>query len=92
MCTGSNRDKLAMLRNSKDRAFYGAPMVLRVMAATGSDYAPSEAVAMELYRKGLRLVGIAENEVKVDVPGVQQALIALQDMKLIWRAARCVCY
>ena len=27
VCTGSNRDKLAMLRNSKDQAFYGAPMV-----------------------------------------------------------------
>lgn len=27
MCTGSNRDKLAMLRNSKDQAFYGAPLV-----------------------------------------------------------------
>jgi hypothetical protein len=27
VCTGSNRDKLAMLRNSKDQAFYGAPLV-----------------------------------------------------------------
>jgi hypothetical protein len=27
VCTGSNRDKLAMLRNSKDQAFFGAPMV-----------------------------------------------------------------
>ena len=27
VCTGSNRDKLAMLRNSRDQAFYGAPLV-----------------------------------------------------------------
>jgi hypothetical protein len=27
VCTGSNRDKLAMLRNSKDQAFYAAPLV-----------------------------------------------------------------
>jgi hypothetical protein len=181
VCTGSNRDKLAMLRNSKDQAFYGAPMVnfpmlgkdfidwfcekadlpfplspdkvlpvfaeagyrpellgsaadtlrfnfevstdagpdtferevrllasemnevqrkvvhsltpiqqvvLRVMAATGSNYAPFEAATMELYRKGLRLAGGAEEEVKVDVPNVQQALLALQEKKLVWRAAR----
>jgi hypothetical protein len=27
VCTGSNRDKLAMLRNSRDQAFFGAPLV-----------------------------------------------------------------
>lgn len=27
ICTGSSRDKLAMLRNSKDQAFYNAPLV-----------------------------------------------------------------
>lgn len=27
VATGSNRDKLAMLRNSRDQAFYGAPLV-----------------------------------------------------------------
>ncbi len=27
VCTGSNRDKLAMLRNSKEQAFFGAPLV-----------------------------------------------------------------
>jgi hypothetical protein len=27
LCTGSNQDKLAMLRNGKDQAFFGAPMV-----------------------------------------------------------------
>ena len=181
VCTGSNRDKLAMLRNSKDQAFYGAPMVnfpmlgkdfiewfcqkaelpfplspekvwplfveagyrpellgsaadtlrfnfeisedtgpdmfdnevrqlaneinhvqrkvihsltpiqqvvLRVMAATGSNYAPFEASTMELYGRGLQLGGGTEDDVRIDVPGVQQALLALQEKKLIWRAAR----
>lgn len=181
VCTGSNRDKLAMLRNSKDQAFYGAPMVnfpmlgkdfiewfcqkaelpfplspekiwplfveagyrpellgsaadtlrfnfevsadtgpdmfenevrrvadeinqvqrkvirsltpiqqvvLRVMAAAGSNYAPFEAPTLELYRRALRLAGGTEQDVRIDVPGVQQALLALQEKKLIWRAAR----
>lgn len=181
VCTGSNRDKLAMLRNSKDQAFFGAPLVnfpllgrdyvdwfchevklpfsldpaqvwplfveagyrpellgsaadqfrfdleveaasvpqkfadevrrlaeelnevqrgvihsltpiqsavLRVMAATDQHYAPFEAATLEKYRKAMQIAGQPAEEVKVDVPGVQQALIALQDKKLIWRAAR----
>jgi len=58
------------------------------MAATKSNYAPFEAATMALYRKGLRIARVAEDDVKVDVPGVQQALLALQEKKLIWRAAR----
>ena len=181
VCTGSNRDKLAMLRNSKDQAFFGAPLVnfpllgqdyvdwfcrevklpfaldpaqvwplfveaghrpellgsaadhfrfdletdaasvphkfadevrrlaeelnavqrgvmhsltplqsavLRVMAAANQHYAPFEAATLEKYRKEMQLSGQLPEDVKVDVPGVQQALIALQDKKLIWRAAR----
>ena len=181
VCTGSNRDKLAMLRNSKDQAFFGAPMVafpvlgkafvdwfcneirlpfqlapevlwplfqetgyrpellnaaadqlrfnfeiddqnatsefvkevrsltsemnksqlsvihaltpiqsavLRVMAVAGSDYAPFEAATLEKYRFALKSAGVPSDEIKADIPGVQQALIALQDKKLIWRAAR----
>lgn len=181
VCTGSNRDKLAMLRNSKDQAFFGAPMVnfptlghdfinwfckeidlpfkldpekvwplfaeagyrpellgsaadffrfdfevdaatgpdkfaeevrrlaeemnavqrkvihsltpiqlavLRVMAASGNDYAPFEAATMDKYRKAMQLAGLQPDDVKADVPGVQQALIALQEKKLVWRAAR----
>lgn len=179
--TGSNRDKLAMLRNGKDQAFFGAPLVnfpllgqdyvewfcnevklpfslnpaevwplfveagcrpellgsaadqfrfdlgvgpaavpqqfadevrrlaeelnevargvihsltpiqsavLRVMAASDQRYAPFEAATLEKYRKAMQLSGQAPDEVKVDVPGVQQALIALQEKKLVWRAAR----
>lgn len=36
VCTGSNRDKLAMLRNNKDQAFYGAPLV--AFPHLGKDY------------------------------------------------------
>lgn len=181
VCTGSNRDKLAMLRNSKDQAFFGAPLVnfpmlgrdyidwfckevglsftldpeqvwplfieagyrpellgsaadlfrfdfeidvatgadkfaeevrrlaeemnqgqlgvihsltpiqfsvLRVMAAAKGRYAPFEASTMEKYRKAMALAGLEADEVKADVPGVQQALIALQEKKLVWKAAR----
>jgi hypothetical protein len=36
IATGSNRDKLAMLRNSKDQAFFGAPLV--EFPPLGADY------------------------------------------------------
>ena len=181
VCTGSNRDKLAMLRNSKDQAFFGASMVqfptldkdfiewfctnidlphalnpdevfalfqeggyrpellgaaadeirfdfalapesvparfaelvreqarelnanlkkvihsltpiqsavLRVMSAKGDSYAPFEAPTMGLYTKALETAGIAADAVRVEVPGVQQALVALQEKKLVWKASR----
>lgn len=181
VCTGSNRDKLAMLRNSRDQAFFGASMVpfptlgqdfinwfcanidlacaldpaevfqlftesgyrpellgaaadeirfdfaiepdaiperfsalvraqadelnanikkvihsltpiqsavIRVMSAKGGDYAPFEAPTMALYAKAMEQAGIAVTDIKVEVSGVQQALIALQDKKLVWKAAR----
>lgn len=181
VCTGSNRDKLAMLRNSKDQAFYGAPMVnfptlskdfvawfcekvalpfpldvdlawqlfveagyrpellnssadqlrfefdieaadgqvrfaeavrnlademnqvqrkvihsltpiqlaiLRVMAAMKQDYAPFESATIQKYRKAMELAGVPGEEIKADVPGIQAGLLALQEKKLIWRAAR----
>lgn len=181
VCTGSNRDKLAMLRNSKDQAFYGAPMVnfpmlgqdfvewftkkvnlpfelepekvwplfceagyrpellgsaadhirfdfeadamsgpekfaaevrrlteemnnvqrkvihsltpiqqavLRVMAASSHNFAPFEAATLAKYRKAMQSTGLAPEDAKADVPGVQQALIALQEKKLVWKAAR----
>lgn len=179
--TGSNRDKLAMLRNSKDQAFFGAPLVnfpmlgkdyiewfckevdlpfqldpkqvlplfveagyrpevigaaadcfrfdfeidvetgadkfaeevrrltnemnqvqlgvihsltpiqssvLRVMAAARENYAPFEAATLEKYRKAMTQAGLSVDDAKADVPGVQQALIALQEKKLVWKAAR----
>lgn len=181
VCTGSNRDKLAMLRNSKDQAFFGAPLVnfpmlgkdyiewfckevdlpfqldpkqvwplfveagyrpevigaaadrfrfdfeidvetggdkfaeevrrltdemnqvqfgvihsltpiqssvLRVMATARGNYAPFEAATLEKYRKAMTQAGLSIEDAKADVPGVQQALIALQEKKLVWKAAR----
>lgn len=181
VCTGSNRDKLAMLRNSKDQAFFGASMVpfptldqnyidwlcanidlpspldpaevfqlfkesgyrpellgaaadairfdffidpenvrerfaelvraqadelnanlkkvihsltpiqsavIRVMGSMGDNFAPFEAPTMALYVAALKQAGIAESDIKVEVPGVQQALIALQEKNLVWKASR----
>lgn len=181
ICTGSNMDKLAMLRNSKDQAFFGASMVqfptldqefinwlcanldlpatldpkevfqifketgyrpellgaaadairfdftidpevvparfselvraqaeslnanlkkvlrgltpiqsavIRVMSAKGDLYAPFEAPTMELYAKAINLAGLNSDNVNIEVTNVQQALIALQDKKLIWKASR----
>lgn len=181
VCTGSNRDKLAMLRNSKDQAFFGASMVpfptldrnyidwlcehidlptpldpaevfelfkesgyrpemlgaaadairfdffidpenvrerfaelvraqadelnanlkkvlhsltpiqsavIRVMGSMGDSYAPFEAPTMDLYAAAMKHAGIAKAAIKVEVPGVQQALIALQEKNLVWKASR----
>ena len=180
VATGSNRDKLAMLRASKDQAFFGAPLVafpplgkdyiawfiarldfkdeldvelvhdwfskaafrpevlgaavdaltydlavqrggyahqlqalvneqiqasnaealrvvhsltplqsavLRVMAMTGIDYAPFEQDTMERYQAVLSKTA-PDTKVEPDTANVQQALIALQDKSLVWRAAR----
>lgn len=181
VCTGSNRDKLAMLRNSKDQAFFGAPLVpfpplgkdyvewfceqtddlpatlhadfiaplfeksgnrpeilnaaadvirldftieeadvlkrfsdevtqqikasntelmrvahsltplqravLTVMAAGGARYAPFEEATMKKYALANARAG-EKKELVPDVPGVQQALAALQQQGLVWKAAR----
>jgi hypothetical protein len=181
ICTGSNQDKLAMLRNSKDQAFFGAPLVpfprlgkeyiqwfctntsdlpaplnpdevatlfersgnrpeilnaaadilrldfeleadqvverfasevqkqidlsnsevmrvvhsltplqrsvLVVMAAGGQKYAPFESATFEKYAQAASNAG-EKKIITPDVPGVQQALSALQQHGLIWKAAR----
>ena len=180
VATGSNRDKLAMLRASKDQAFFGAPLVafpplgkdyiawfiarldfkdeldlelvhdwfskaafrpevlgaavdaltydlavqrggyahqlqalvdeqiqasnaealrvvhsltplqsavLRVMAMTGIDYAPFEQNTMERYQAVLSKTA-PDAKVEPDTANVQQALVALQEKSLVWRAAR----
>ena len=179
VATGSSRDKLAMLRNSRDQAFYGAPLipfpaldekyvqwfcerarlpaklsprptfelfkqasfrpeilgaavdalrfdfslaardvparmrqavqeqidasnaetlrvihsltpiqsaVLRVVAAKGDAYAPFEAATLQAYEAVVQATAAAP--VNVSEAGVQQALVALQDKALVWRAAR----
>ncbi len=180
VATGSNQDKLAMLRNSKEQAFFGAPLVkfpslgkdyvawfcahaqlpvqlnvdavyalfiraanrpevlgaaadalrfdfellsrdvpqrfaqavedqieanhnetmrvihsltplqnavLRVLAASASAYAPFEAATLIEYQRVLDAIAPL-NQSKADIPNVQQALTALQEKALIWRAAR----
>lgn len=180
VATGSNQDKLAMLRNSKDQAFFGAPLVrfplldkdyiawfcdrvdlpaklapaevyglfaraafrpevlgaaadalrfdfalqpeevhvcfaseveaqieasdnealrvvhsltplqsavLRVLAAAGARYAPFETETLARYQRVLTALD-PKSEVKADVPNAQQALSALQEKSLVWRAAR----
>ena len=61
--------------------------VLRVMAMTGIDYAPFEQNTMERYQAVLSKTA-PDAKVEPDTANVQQALIALQDKSLVWRAAR----
>ena len=60
--------------------------VLRVMAASGAAYAPFEAVTLAKYKQAIQQAG--DDNVSVEVPAIQQALIALQEKSLIWRASR----
>ncbi|CAG9166244.1 ATP-binding protein [Cupriavidus pampae] len=61
--------------------------VLRVMAARGATFAPFEGATLEAYNAVLKAT-LAEEDAKIDVSGAQQALSALQDKALVWRAAR----
>lgn len=180
VATGSNQDKLAMLRNSKDQAFFGAPLVkfpslgreyvawfcehanlgaaispdkvfdlfakasfrpeilgaaadtlrfefgidkneiserfyaeilqeiestnkeavrvihsltplqssvLQVLSKAGAAYAPFEAKTIEAYQALLNTIA-PKSEVRADIPNVQQALTALQEKGLVWKASR----
>ena len=180
VATGSNQDKLAMLRNSKEQAFFGAPLVqfpalrqdyiqwfceqvrlpaalnpdvvyalfarasfrpemlgaaadalrfdfelqseevperfsraveeqieasnaeqlrvvhsltplqsavLNVLASQGPAYAPFESDTMGAYQDLLD-TRAPNSATKADVPNVQQALTALQEKALVWRASR----
>jgi len=180
VATGSNQDKLAMLRNSKEQAFFGAPLVkfpalgkdyiqwfcqqvrlpadlnaeavyalfvraafrpetlgaaadalrfdfelqpadvperfsravesqieasnaeqlrvvhsltplqsavLCVLASKGAAYAPFETDTLAAYQHLLD-IRAPHTAIKADVPNVQQALAALQEKALVWRASR----
>jgi hypothetical protein len=180
VATGSNQDKLAMLRNSKDQAFFGAPLVrfpslgreyvkwfcahadlggtlepevvfelfskasfrpeilgaaadtlrfafgvekkdiesrfyeevqleidstnkeamrvihsltplqsavFQVLATAGPDYAPFEGKTMGLYQSAMSSIS-PKSDVAPDLSNVQQALAALQEKGLVWKAAR----
>ncbi|SFB61787.1 hypothetical protein [Azotobacter beijerinckii] len=58
------------------------------MAAKGEAYAPFEAPTLALYTKTMELAKVPAEDIKADVSGAQQALIALQEKKLVWRASR----
>ena len=60
--------------------------VLRVLAESGTNYRPFEALTLEKYLQALKAAG--EAATKIDVPSTQAALQALQDKSLIWRASR----
>jgi hypothetical protein len=58
------------------------------MGSMGENYALFAAPTMALYAAAMAHAGIAKNDIKVEVPGVQQALIALQEKNLVWKASR----
>ena len=61
--------------------------VLQVLAKAGANYAPFEARTLENYQ-AVMLATAPHCEVRADIPNVQQALVALQDKGLVWKAAR----
>jgi hypothetical protein len=60
--------------------------VLRVLAAAGNDYAPFESATMDQYKLAAQNAG--QKDISIELGGVQQALAALQDKGLVWKAAR----
>jgi hypothetical protein len=61
--------------------------VLRVLAVAGPAYAPFEAETMLRYQRALDATA-PNGKLVADVSNVQQALGALQEKALVWRAAR----
>jgi hypothetical protein len=61
--------------------------VLQVLAKAGANYAPFETKTIESYQ-AVMLAAAPHCEVRADIPNVQQALVALQDKGLVWKAAR----
>jgi len=61
--------------------------VLRVLASAGGKYAPFEQATMARYRAVLATTA-PDYKVVPDPGNVQQALNALQEKALVWRAAR----
>ncbi len=61
--------------------------VLRVMAVRGEKFAPFEAATIESYNAVLQATS-PNVDARIDVSGAQQALAALQEKALVWRAAR----
>ncbi|MCX7154022.1 MAG: ATP-binding protein [Proteobacteria bacterium] len=79
----ANKDLVRVIRSLTSIQF----AVLKVMVDSGEDYAPFEARTLEKYREVVDSLGGGE-ETRVDAPGVQQALLALQEKTLVWKASR----
>ena len=62
--------------------------VLKVMALTLDQYAPFESATIELYRKALSSADAELEQRELSTQSCQSALSALQDKKLVWKAAR----
>lgn len=60
--------------------------VLKVLSISGEDYAPFESDTLVQYKAVLN--DKHAGKVNVDVASVQQALIALQEKSLVWKASR----
>lgn len=56
--------------------------VIRVMGSMGDSYAPFEAPTMALYAAAMKQAGIAESDIKVEVPGGNKP--SLPCRKRIW--------
>ncbi len=85
------REQIASANAESLRVVHSLPplqsAVLRVAAEQAQHYAPFEAQTMKQYARRLKAAGAA-NATTPDNTNVQQALIALQDKGLVWRAAR----
>ncbi|EYS95895.1 ATPase [Cupriavidus sp. SK-4] len=81
--TESEREQLRVVHNLTPPQ----STVLRVMAVRGEKFAPFEAATIESYNAVLQATS-PNVDAKIDVSGAQQALAALQEKALVWRAAR----
>ena len=61
--------------------------VFRVLAAAGDSYAPFEASTMDRYNAALKRID-PKAKTEIEVSNVQQALTALQEKNLVWKASR----
>jgi hypothetical protein len=61
--------------------------VFQVLAKAGASYAPFEAGTMERYQALLTQLA-PQSDLRADIPNVQQALAALQEKGLVWKASR----
>ena len=61
--------------------------VFRVLVASGETYAPFEVSTIARYNNAIKLID-PQSTAEIEVSNVQQALTALQDKNLVWKASR----